>query len=299
MYTIKAASELTDLPAATLRAWERRYGIARPQRTDSGYRLYDEQALGEIRAMQALLNEGWAPRQAADEVIRRRPTALLPESATADTFEQHHIDAFVSAAASLDEQTLRRIMDQAFSRGSYEHVLDQWLTPSLQALGAAWHAGALDISAEHFATAAVMRRLGSMYESAATPAAGPLVLVGLPPGAIHEIGSLAFAVAARRLGIDALYLGPDLPEASWVSSVQSSNVAAVVMSLSLTSDVAAASKVAERLRAVKPELCIAVGGAQARHFNGATLTFDGTIPEAARALATHLNKIPGSGRSNA
>lgn len=299
MYTIKAASELTGLPAATLRAWERRYGIARPERTDSGYRLYDEQALSEIRAMQALLNEGWAPRQAADEVLRRRSASMLADTTNPEVFEQHHLDAFVTAAASLDEQALRRIMDQAFSRGSFEHVLDHWLTPSLQALGAAWHSGALDISAEHFATAAVMRRLGAMYESAATPAAGPLVLVGLPPGAIHEIGSLAFAVAARRLGIDALYLGPDLPEASWVSSVQSSNVAAVVMSVSLTSDVVAATSVAEQLRMVKPDLCIAIGGAQAQHFRGATLTFEGTIPESARALASHLNKLPASGWSNA
>ena len=296
MYTIKAASELTELPAATLRAWERRYGIAQPQRTDSGYRLYDEAALHEIRAMQALLNEGWAPRQAADEVLRRRTTTIVTDAGSSDTFEQHHIDAFVSAAASLDEQALRRIMDQAFSRGSFEHVLDQWLAPSLQALGAAWHSGELDVSAEHFATAAVMRRLGAMYESAATPSSGPLVLVGLPPGAIHEIGSLAFAVAARRVGLDALYLGPDLPESSWVSTVQSSSVSAVVMSLSLPADVASAARVAEQLRAVKPELCIAVGGAQSRHFTGATLCFEGTIPESARALANHLTQ---SSRSKA
>ena len=46
---------------------------------------------------------------------------------------------------------------------------------------------------------------------------GSGVLVGLPPGARHELGALAFAVAARRAGLPTLYLGPDLPVADWVA----------------------------------------------------------------------------------
>ncbi|MGZ8563397.1 MAG: MerR family transcriptional regulator [Candidatus Limnocylindria bacterium] len=34
-----------------LRAWERRYAIVEPMRTDSGYRLYDEAAIDRLRAM--------------------------------------------------------------------------------------------------------------------------------------------------------------------------------------------------------------------------------------------------------
>ena len=45
MYTIKRAAEITGVPAATLRAWERRYAIIQPERTDSGYRLYDDESV--------------------------------------------------------------------------------------------------------------------------------------------------------------------------------------------------------------------------------------------------------------
>lgn len=43
MVTIKRAAELTGVPEHTLRAWERRYGLVAPARTDGGYRLYDGQ----------------------------------------------------------------------------------------------------------------------------------------------------------------------------------------------------------------------------------------------------------------
>ena len=39
-YRIHVVAEMTGIPAATLRAWERRYGIPSPERTASGYRLY-------------------------------------------------------------------------------------------------------------------------------------------------------------------------------------------------------------------------------------------------------------------
>ena len=45
MHTVKRAAELTGVPAATLRVWERRYGVVTPSRTEGGYRVYDDAAL--------------------------------------------------------------------------------------------------------------------------------------------------------------------------------------------------------------------------------------------------------------
>src|SRR5680860_1633806 len=63
MYTIKEASLRTGVGIPLLRAWERRYGIVVPTRTDAGYRLYDEAAIGRLRAMRSLVLAGWSPRQ--------------------------------------------------------------------------------------------------------------------------------------------------------------------------------------------------------------------------------------------
>ena len=42
MYTIKQAAARSGLSVPTVRAWERRYGVVHPERTASGYRLYDD-----------------------------------------------------------------------------------------------------------------------------------------------------------------------------------------------------------------------------------------------------------------
>lgn len=68
MYTIGHAARLTGVPSATLRAWERRYGLVTPVRTEGGYRLYDERGLQLLRAMAALVAAGWSPRQAAEHL---------------------------------------------------------------------------------------------------------------------------------------------------------------------------------------------------------------------------------------
>ncbi|MHB0929651.1 MAG: MerR family transcriptional regulator [Candidatus Nanopelagicales bacterium] len=284
MFTIKAAAELTAVPPATLRAWERRYGIARAQRTESGYRLYDQDAIEEIRVMQDLLERGWAAKQAAEQVVRQRE---LPRKAS--TVSLPSDNGLLAAARSLDERAMAGVLDEAFTSGSFEYVIDGWLTPALHQLGAAWLTGDLDIAAEHFASAAIMRRLSVAYEAAGVSAAGPRVLVGLPAGAQHEIPSLASATCLRRLGLNALYLGSNLPASSWVKAATAQPLAeAVVMSITVQSDIPGAIDAMSALRAVRPELCIAVGGSQAPHVPHPTLLLEGTIPESALRISEFL-----------
>ena len=68
VYTIGHAARLTGVPSATIRAWERRYGLVKPVRSDGGYRLYDEQGLQLLRAMGALVAGGWSASQAAEHL---------------------------------------------------------------------------------------------------------------------------------------------------------------------------------------------------------------------------------------
>ncbi|NUQ31912.1 MAG: MerR family transcriptional regulator, partial [Dermatophilaceae bacterium] len=71
MYTIKRAAELTGISVATLRAWERRYGVVSPKRSDGGYRLYGAEDVRALAIMNSLVNEGWSAREAATETLRR------------------------------------------------------------------------------------------------------------------------------------------------------------------------------------------------------------------------------------
>ena len=292
MFTIKRAAELTGLPVATLRAWERRYGVVAPIRSEGGYRLYDVDALATIRTMRDLVEEGWSPRQAAVEVLRRgealraRVFEYGPETgalagARADGASAGRESAatadFVRAAREMDTSALTAILDDRFARGSFESVVDEWLMPALRAIGDAWASGELSTAAEHLAANAVQRRLATAFEAAAHGALGPHILVGLAPGCRHELGALAFATAARRAGLTVGYLGADLPVQSWIDAVGQDLPRAVVLAVPRRRDVAAVARVAAAVRAAHPTVGITVGGG-----------FQDEVPPPARALGHRI-----------
>jgi DNA-binding transcriptional MerR regulator/methylmalonyl-CoA mutase cobalamin-binding subunit len=295
MYTIKRASERTGVPVATLRAWERRYGIGSPSRSDSGYRLYDAAAIAAISAMQRLIVAGWAPRQASVDILRRQaegtlssaPIALIAAE-PAVTADGDQTDAFIEAAKHLDEQALTHVLDEAFARGSFEFVVDRWLMPMLRQMGDEWMAGRMDIANEHFASHAIMRRLNAAFESAAQAKTGRLVLVGLPSGSYHEMGALAFATVARRRGMEAVYLGADVPPAAWTTAIGRHDSAAAVVAVMTSKDVAPARHTVESLLSTSPQLVVAIGGPHAHKVKGDALVMPPGIAAAAEALAECL-----------
>ena len=60
LFPIREVSRLTGVNAVTLRAWERRYGLIQPIRTDSGHRLYSQADIDEIRRILGWLERGVA-----------------------------------------------------------------------------------------------------------------------------------------------------------------------------------------------------------------------------------------------
>ena len=71
-YRIQSVAEMTGVSAATLRAWERRYGIPAPQRTASAYRLYTDRDVELIRRVRELCANGVAPAQAVQMIRSAR-----------------------------------------------------------------------------------------------------------------------------------------------------------------------------------------------------------------------------------
>ncbi|HPB76338.1 MAG TPA: MerR family transcriptional regulator, partial [Chromatiaceae bacterium] len=58
LYPIRTVSRRTGVPSVTLRAWERRYGLITPTRTEKGHRLYTEADIERVRQVLALIEQG-------------------------------------------------------------------------------------------------------------------------------------------------------------------------------------------------------------------------------------------------
>jgi DNA-binding transcriptional MerR regulator/methylmalonyl-CoA mutase cobalamin-binding subunit len=300
MFTIKQAAARSGLTVPTVRAWERRYGVVHPERTASGYRLYDDAAIGRLIAMRHLVERhGFRPSQAADQVLAggAELAALLDRAAAESETEvvsrtgaspanrsAELVDAFVTAAQALDVGGMDRALDEAFAAQRFEAALEDVLFPALRRVGEGWSEGSLDVSMEHAASESIRRRLVRFYESVAS-AAAPQVIVGLPPGSHHEIGALAFAIAARRGGLETIYLGADVPLESWLVAAETTRAPVAVLGVIDASDVPAATEVVAALRTSPGRTTVALGGRRAHEVGGTgSIVLSGSIDDAVRAV---------------
>jgi len=277
MYTIRQAAARSGVSVPTLRAWERRYGVVRPSRTTAGYRLYDDEAIARLVAMRHLVDtEGWRPSQAAERVLTASDLAPLspppppaerrPDDAegSPSTLSGLAVDALVAAVRRMDVPAMEHVLDEVFATQRFELAMDRVVFPALRTVGEAWSAGDLDVALEHVASETIRRRLAHFFDAAGRGERAPTVLVGLPPAGQHEIGAFAFAVAARRAGLEVLYLGANVPVESWLRTARKTAAPIVVLGVVTPGDVAAAIVVVDALRSMtRPPRCL-IGGPLAR-----------------------------------
>lgn len=288
MYTIKEASTRSGVGIPLLRAWERRYGVVSPTRTSSGYRLYDDDAIARLVAMRRLIDEGWAPQQAAARIRSAEPDELrlvdgapsgrsdgirdaMPDPVEAP---QHEIlvDRILSAAGRLDTTELDAALDETFAALRFESAWEAVLLPALRRIGDGWHRGEISVAGEHATSQTIHRRLAMAFEAAGAAPPDPPVLVGLAPGARHEFGALAFATAARRAGLPVLYLGPDLPVDSWASASVDRGARAAVIGVPRRADVGRAREVVAALAESRPDVLVLLGGMHADRVGASNAT---------------------------
>lgn len=208
---IGEVSRRTGVAVPTLRAWERRYGLLQPERTEGGHRLYRDTDVERVRSMSRLLDGGWSAAAAAREVLRSPATVthLRPVpgsgSAAARLVERlsASVDAFDAAAAD-------RLVDDVLARFEIPAALDEVLLPVLRHVGDGWQDDPRVIAREHFATNTLRPRLQRLLRTSVRTAGGS-ILAAAPEHEEHDLGLLAAAAVAAEAGWRVHYLGPRTP----------------------------------------------------------------------------------------
>lgn len=247
MVSIAQAARVTGVPAATLRVWERRYGVPNPERTAGGYRSYGPQDLAAIERMRDLVAEGVSPSEAA---------ALVAEGGGAGVDPQRFVEQLLDPDTRLD---VDRELAACLHVADLEVGIDRWLLPMFAELGRRWESGALTIDVEHALSAALIRRLAVLWHELPEGHRDPAVLVGLPGGAHHDLTLFCFAVLLRREGFRVRYLGPDLPAAAWGDAVAHELPCVVVTAAHSDQDVAATEELVRGARRAGAGF-VAIGG---------------------------------------
>ena len=222
-YNLGAILRETGLKADTLRAWERRYNLPQPSRSEGGQRLYSQRDLELIKWLIARQEEGLRISQAAKlwrnqidsgidpveaEVPLEAPSVVL--SLDGDNVAEYK-SQWLSACIAFDEAKAEQVVAQAFSQYPPEIVCFDVLFAGLSDLGEAWYQGDVSVQQEHFASALVTRRLNALIAGSPPPTHSERVVIAAPAAEEHYLPSLLIAFLLRRRGWDVVYLGADVP----------------------------------------------------------------------------------------
>ncbi|HKX98202.1 MAG TPA: MerR family transcriptional regulator [Steroidobacteraceae bacterium] len=225
---IRVIASLTGVKPMTLRAWERRYGLIRPQRTPKGHRLYTHQHVERIRRVLTLIERG-VPVGRVRDLLDADPS---PAAETSGPW-RHYLERMAGAIARFDELELDRIHEEALSMHPIEQVTQRLYLPLLAHLGERWRDLAGAIAEEHFFAMYLRSKLGARLQHRARYASGPLLLGACIPGEQHELGLLLFALEANGAGLRTVLLGADTPLADIAVASNRSGCEAVVVSSSI------------------------------------------------------------------
>lgn len=226
-YKIKTIADLAGFSPTLLRAWERRYEILEPERTDSGHRLYTDDDLRVLREIKRRLGTG---RTIGEVVAMGRPGLLSSlEPVSLESLNRQ----LIQAALDFDEVTLQRLLDQAFASFSTATVLDQVLETTCHHMGRLWATGVASVAHEHLLSTVLGRRLQRLLDFAG-PIAGRPVFCACLPDEQHELGIMVVTYRLRCLGVGAVCLGRGLPVADLASACRTSNPTHVFLSVSRT-----------------------------------------------------------------
>jgi MerR family transcriptional regulator, light-induced transcriptional regulator len=207
----------TGVSPELLRAWERRYGLLRPTRSQGGFRLYTAADEARIHRMRDYLARGLAAAEAARLAVDGEAVAVPPEVETTTALSPPPLQAAArELAVALDrfqEEQAHAVLDRLLAAYRLETILRDLLIPYLHDLGERWARGEVSVAQEHFAANLLRGRLLGLARGWGQ-GHGPAAVLACLPGEQHDLGLLAFGITLQRQGWRIIYLGPDTPIAT-------------------------------------------------------------------------------------
>jgi DNA-binding transcriptional MerR regulator len=212
VFTIKELESFSGIKAHTIRIWEQRYNLLKPDRTDTNIRRYTDQDLKKLLNISLLLNLGYKISGIAKLTDSEIQDAILKSQAN-NGGEQHHQHILKIAMLNYDEPLFNSVIDPFVSLNGIEKTFVEVIIPFLHSIGVMWQADAICPAQEHFISALIRQKLFALIEGLKiVPATKDKTLVlFLPELEIHEISLIMLQYVFKSRGYKTIFLGQSVP----------------------------------------------------------------------------------------
>jgi DNA-binding transcriptional MerR regulator len=267
LYRIGTVARMAGISTHALRAWERRYGVPAPERSEGGARLYSEAEVERLRLLKRAVDRGHAigrlvPLDRATlERVAGAPAPLLPNQSEST---REIVDEFVAAVREFDGARAEQLLDRAAVLFSARSLVLDVMGPLLVRIGDDWSSGSLCSASEHVGSALVRDRASALMRGLPVEPGAERIVAATPAGEMHELGVMLAATTAKLHGYEVLYLGPNLPASEIALAARASSAGLIALSVIALDSEAAAGELAALMAELPTTVSVVVGGPDAQ-----------------------------------
>jgi len=261
--TVAAVARRLGIAPATLRTWDRRYGLGPSEHAAGAHRRYSLTDLARLEHMRRLVVSGVSPAEAAAACLTSTEVApSVPPSGGGAVIALPGASAtargLARAAQALDSDSCVRIIRSAIDSVGVVAAWDTLLAPVLVGLGNAWELDGSGVDVEHVLSDAIEFALGTKAREASSPREVTGVLLASTDGDDHTLALWAVAAGLAERGICARMLGRRVPFSALGDAMKRTGPAVVF----LWSQIPGSAETAgiTELPAMRPAPTILIGG---------------------------------------
>lgn len=212
VFTIKDLENISGIKAHTIRIWEKRYNLLKPNRTDTNIRYYSSSSLLKLLNV-ALLNKHNFKISKIAEMSDEQIDINARELAFKYAVNDEAINAFKMSMFQFDKVLFNNTYNKLLHKKTFRQIFKEVFLPFLNHIGLLWQTNTLMPAHEHFISNLIIQKIQlntEKLEYAATNEDYTYVLF-LPDGEIHEIGLMYLNYELVLRGCQTIYLGQSLP----------------------------------------------------------------------------------------
>jgi len=214
VYPMRVVARLTGLTADTIRVWERRYEAVKPDRTMGNKRRYSDEQVRRLVLLRRATELGHSIGQVArleDNELRRMIGDMAPAASSQSSLYGALVEDYLEAVLAFDVQGAESILNRTAAIIPPMQLTFDVILPLMRRIGELWSRREITIAHEHIVSGQLRSLLGTLIRHTEPVAGAPRVIVGTPPGHLHEFGAIIGAFIAASRGLEPIYLGTNLP----------------------------------------------------------------------------------------
>jgi DNA-binding transcriptional MerR regulator len=258
LLTVAAVARRIGVAPATLRTWDRRYGLGPSSHEAGEHRRYCPSDLAQLTLMRRLIVSGVAPADAAVRAKAHSGSVSVEHEIQSFEVREDVVDSLHRAAKSLDKNFVETLLRKDIADNGVIATWTEVIVPLLFLVGDEWAATGTGIEVEHMLSESIKRLMREGVSEIKEPLNTQPVLLASVGEELHCLALHALAAALAEKGIETFFLGARTPLEAISGMVKRSAPPAVFLwaQLEQNSD----PKFFNELPVVRPAPRVIVGG---------------------------------------